>query len=116
MMNRKGQALIEFILIMPVLLWILFAIVDIGNIIYQKYNLENDLDIISDMYKLNNQNDINNYISDKKIELSYNKSIDYTKINISKDVKVNTLLLNNIIGNKYHITTSKTIYSGDNNE
>ena len=38
MKDNHGQALIEFIIIIPVLLFILFAIVDIGNIIYQKYS------------------------------------------------------------------------------
>ena len=31
-MNRKGQALVEFVLIMPVLIFIIFVIVDFGTI------------------------------------------------------------------------------------
>ena len=40
-MNRKGQALIEFVLILPVFLLILFVIVDFGNIFHSKYELQN---------------------------------------------------------------------------
>ena len=40
-MNRKGQALIEFVLILPVLILILFIIFDFGNIFYSKYELQN---------------------------------------------------------------------------
>ena len=36
-MNKKGQALVEFILILPVLLLILMAMIDIGNIFLKKY-------------------------------------------------------------------------------
>ena len=42
-MNKKGQALVEFILILPVLLLILMAMIDIGNIFLKKYELENSL-------------------------------------------------------------------------
>ena len=31
-MNKKGQALVEFILILPILIFILLAIVDIGKL------------------------------------------------------------------------------------
>ena len=31
-MNRKGQALIEFVLILPVFLMILFLVIDFGTI------------------------------------------------------------------------------------
>ena len=40
-MNRKGQALIEFVLILPVLILILFIIFDFGYIFYSKYELKN---------------------------------------------------------------------------
>ena len=40
-MNRRGQALVEFVLILPVFLLILFTIVDFGNLLYTKNMLEN---------------------------------------------------------------------------
>ena len=46
MKDSKGQALVEFILIMPVLVFILLAMIDIGNIVVQKYELENELDTV----------------------------------------------------------------------
>ena len=41
-MNKKGQALVEFVLILPVFLIILLVIVDFGNLLYSKNKLEND--------------------------------------------------------------------------
>ena len=46
-MNKKGQALVEFILILPVLLLIVMAIIDIGNIFLNKYDLNKDLDTVT---------------------------------------------------------------------
>ena len=39
-MNKKGQALVEFILILPILIFILLAIVDIGKLNIMKSHLE----------------------------------------------------------------------------
>ena len=40
-MNRKGQALVEFVLILPIFIMILFSIVDFGMIFNKKNELEN---------------------------------------------------------------------------
>ena len=53
-MNRKGQALVEFVLILPIFIMILFSIVDFGIIFNKKNELENiSIDIIN---LLNNNN------------------------------------------------------------
>lgn len=47
-MNKKGQALVEFVLILPVLIFILLALVDIGRLMVMKNHLEGligDIDI-----------------------------------------------------------------------
>lgn len=116
MKDNHGQALIEFIIIIPVLLFILFAIVDIGNIIYQKYKLENDIDTISEMYKLNKTNDINSYINNINAQINFEKNDKYTIITLEKKIIINTIGLNNIIGKKYKISVSKTILNGDIHE
>ena len=38
-MNKKGQALIEFILIMPIFLILIMSLIDVGNIYIKKYEL-----------------------------------------------------------------------------
>ena len=47
-MNKKGQALIEFILILPIILLILVYLIDIGHIFMQKYDLNNSLETVSE--------------------------------------------------------------------
>lgn len=116
MMNNKGQALVEFIIIIPVFLFILFAIVDIGNIIYQKYKLENDIDVIADMYVSNENDEINTYLSNIAADVKFENNDKYITITLEKNININTILLNNIIGHNYKITVDKTIYDGDNHE
>ena len=44
--NKKGQALVEFVLILPILLLFLFVIIDFANIYYSKNHLEG---VVSDV-------------------------------------------------------------------
>ena len=45
-MNRKGQTLVEFVIVLPIFLIILFYVIDFGRIIYSKNRLENSLNDI----------------------------------------------------------------------
>ena len=51
-MNRKGQALVEFVLILPIFIMILFSIVDFGMIFNKKNELENiSVDVVNMLNK-----------------------------------------------------------------
>ena len=79
-MNRKGQALVEFVLILPVFIFILFVIVDFGNILSNKNKLEYVSADIVDMYKNGDSvSTIKNSFSDINIDIS-NYRDKYTKI------------------------------------
>ena len=116
MKNNKGQALVEFIIIIPVLIFILFALIDFGNIIMQKYKLEDSMDTISELYMNDDTSGINSYLTDTGITASFEKQDKFTTIKLEKEVTINTIGLNNIIGNKYKISTDKIVYNGDSNE
>ena len=75
-MNRKGQALVEFVLILPVFILILFAIVDFGTILSKKNELENDsIDIVLLINNGTNIDEIKNKLSNKYVKLlnDYNR-------------------------------------------
>ena len=40
-MNRRGQALVEFILILPIFIMLMFVIIDFGMVFNEKNKLEN---------------------------------------------------------------------------
>ncbi len=109
-MNKKGQALVEFIIVLPILLLILISIIDFGNIIHKKYVLENDLDTIVNMYDANEYDEINNYISDKDLKIDYKTEDKFITINVSKNVNIFSPVLIGMWGRKYEIKTSRSIY------
>ncbi|MGM9875664.1 MAG: TadE/TadG family type IV pilus assembly protein [Bacilli bacterium] len=107
-MNRKGQALVEFVLILPVFILILFAIVDFGTILSKKNELENDsIDIVLLINNGANIDEIKNKYSDLDIEL---KDVDkYTEIKISKNINIITPGLNLILGNPYKVIVERVV-------
>ncbi len=111
MKKNSGQALVEFIIVMPVFLLILISIIDYGNIIYQKYQLENTLDNIVDLYNNQKNNEIDNIIRDKKLEMNVSEVNNETTIKISKKVKVSSPGINVILGNPYKIIVERVVYS-----
>lgn len=113
MKNNKGQALVEFVMVLPVIILVLITIIDFGNIITKKYSLENDLDYVSTLAKQTKYDDINNYINDKNITINYQSNDNLLKINLKKNVKVISPLLMIIFGNDYQIEAEKSIYKNE---
>lgn len=107
-MKDKGQALIEFVLILPVILLILLYIIEFGRITLKKQQLESNMDLIVNLYEEKKQQELNTYISNNNIIINYNKQNDLTTIEIRQNIKSNMPLINRIIGNT--ITTKRTIY------
>ena len=110
MKDNKGQALVEFILILPIFILILITMVDFGNIMLKKYSLENDLDVISDMYKKSDYDNLNNYINEKNIKVNYDREDEFIKINVSRNIDIISPILIPIMGNPYTISSSGVYY------
>ncbi len=109
-MNNKGQALVEFVMILPIFLFLTLGIIDFGNILHQKYQLENDLDTVIDLYQENNQGEITRYTSSKNIIYLQEEEAEFTIIELSKKVKINTPGLNLILKEPYYIKTKRHFY------
>ena len=108
-MNRKGQALIEFILVLPVFIMILFTIVDFGIILHSKNELQNQsTDIIRILENESNVNIISKNYEKLKIELVPFES-DYQKVTITKEINLITPFLDRILGNPYLIKVERII-------
>lgn len=116
--NNKAQALIEFVLILPILIMFLFAIIDFGSIMICKSELENKL---NDAYEVAKSTiDINTLYSDieevvndgtrkVKLELTFDNESDYMNIKLVSEIKTITPGLNLIIGYPYKVTTERVI-------
>lgn len=111
MKSVKGQALVEFIIIAPIFIMMMMAVVDLGNVIYKKYQLENDLDYVVDLYRENKANEIKTYSNDNDFRVNIINNDETTTIELSKNVAIYTPILNIIMDNPYKITVDRVIYS-----
>lgn len=92
-LNNKGQSLVMFILIIPIILLMFILVVDIGNAIISKQELDN-INYLTIDYGLDN-------IDKSNIE---SKLVDMININ-NKLNEINV----SVEGNKIKITTKKNI-------
>lgn len=108
MKNNKGQALIEFIMILPVFIMLIMSMIDFSNIIIKKYSLYNDLEVICDLYK-NNDSKLNEYVASKSLSVKYNTEDNFTVIRVEKNVVITSIMLNPILGKQYKVDVEKAI-------
>ena len=110
--NKKGQALVEFVLILPVFIMLILGIIDLGRIIYTKNSLSN---MTSDSVKLyenkKNYDEILKVLkeNDKNIKLDIYKKDSLIYIKVSKNVDILTPGLNIIFKNPYQVVVSRVI-------
>lgn len=108
-MNKKGQALVEFVLILPIFVLILLAIVDFGNILVTKNKLENDA---SDIVRIIRNNDdvvnLEEEYPNIDIEVTDYKG-KYKKVTLTSEVKINTFFLDKILGDPCIVNTERVI-------
>ncbi len=107
--NTKGQALIEFILILPILLILTIGIFDLFNIQNKKYDLENDLDYITELYMNNKEDEINTYLNKNDITLEKNINGEFIELKLTKKVKLITPLLNKVLDNPTIISVKRSV-------
>ena len=115
-MNRKGQALVEFVIIMPIFIFIVLAMFDIGNIIIKKYELENNLDTIVNMYLENKNEEVEYYVKTIDSKVKYDVGATHNVVTLSKKVKVITPIVSQALGKSYEISAKRTVMIDDKNE
>lgn len=112
MKNEKGQALIEFVIIIPILIMLLFIIIDFGNVMYEKTKLENISTDIVTLYKekgIINEEYIYNALKEENLNYEIVSNNEYTEIIIYKKLNIISPILKNI-DNLSNIKTKRIIY------
>ena len=108
-MNRKGQALVEFVLILPIFILILLVIVDFGSILYSKNQLENNsTDIVRLVLNGEDVLDFSSRYPNYEITLEDTQN-QYREINITQKIKIITPFLDRVLGNPCVIKTKRVI-------
>lgn len=108
--KQKGQALIEFVLILPMLLLVTLGIFDYVNIQNKKYELSNHLDYISELYLNKEITKLNNYVKENNLILNTNKEDIEVTITLKKSVDLIAPGLNIILDDPFIITVKKVVY------
>ena len=112
-MNKRGQALVEFIIILPVMIFVGFIFIDFLLISYNKQKLENIITDVGEMYKNNETSDeINKFLSknDSDVIVKFKNGEKYFVINLIKDYNFITPGLDNILQD-YEINIERTMYN-----
>ena len=107
MKNNRGQALIEFVLILPILLLLIFALIDFGRIIVCKSLLEGVMNEVSNL----EEDKMAAYLrkdTDYKIGYSIKKD-EYINITLSTKLDLITPGLNNVLSNPYVVKVERNI-------
>lgn len=112
MKNKKGQALVEFVIILPVLLLIVISMVDFGNLLYQKYQLEQNLEYVSDLYLANDTNALEQ--EKQRLNIKTEEDGKYVKLTIETEAKLSSPILRRVLGENYVIATSRKLYQDEN--
>ena len=112
-MNNKGQSLVVFIIILPILLMIFTLVIDLGFMHIEKRNIDNNCYDAVEYYLENlNKEDIDqkvNRLLNENIknidEILINDTKDYVEISVSKNRKsIYSIISNN--------TEIKIVYKG----
>ena len=100
MKNNKGQALVEFILILPVILIIIFTSIDIYNLIIKKDELKTELNDQIELYTSNKItiDDLKSHFG-KDYTLKITNNGKYSEIYLSKNIKIISPISKLFIGN-----------------
>ncbi len=108
-MNKKGQALVEFIIILPVFLLLLMGTIDIGRIIYSKISLESQMNDIISLYDegVKEEEIIKKLkLADTSLEIKNND--DCLDFNLTKKIDIITPGLNIIFDNPYDLKVKRS--------
>ncbi len=110
MISRKGQALVEFVLILPIIIMILCIIIDFSTVFYKKNHLEGVLnDTVSYVSSKKEVSDLSGFLRDDKITGSIKRDNLYITITLKENVTLITPFANLFFDNPYTISTKRMI-------
>ena len=112
MKNKRGQALVEFVIILPVIIFIIMGLVDTIVIFTHKNNAESKMADVIKLYKDNESDEnITKFIQKdlKRASFKSSKDAKYSYLEITDNYEFITPGLSTILGNPYKIITERVI-------
>ena len=110
-MNRKGQTLVIFIIILPVILIAMAYLVDTGLMLINKSKLDSTSKIIIDKYyDYEGDIDIEKYLKDNNLDYTNYEVKKDNNFNLKIDIKIASIF-GKVVGlEEYEITSNITGY------
>ncbi len=111
--NKKGQALVEFVMILPIFIFMIFACIDIGKVLYMQNKLESRMDDIITSYQngLTEENIKRDFdLNHQEIALNIEKEAVYKRFKLSKKLDMITPGINLILSNPWEVKVERVIY------
>lgn len=112
MKDKKGQALVEFVIILPIFLFFLFAVIDVGKMIATKNSLENEMNILLEKYQnRETEEELKNLANkeNKNATLEMKEDGDYNRISLKQEITIITPGLNLVFKNPYYVTVERWV-------
>lgn len=112
--KKRGQALVEFVIVLPIFIFMLFACIDFGKILYTQNNLESKMDDVITIYAEETKSSaIEETLKLTKEEtiLDIQEEEKYLYFSLKKEVQIITPGLNLILKNPYIATVKRVIYN-----
>lgn len=110
--KEKGQALIEFVLLLPIIIFLILAVIDIGRILYMKTWLESKMNDVVYIVNKDNQdtNELKNILrNNEQVLVKIKNSNNKTEITLSTEISFLTPGFNLILDNPYDIKTKRIV-------
>ena len=114
MKRKKGQALVEFVIILPIFIFMLLAIIDLGKVIYCQNELESEMNQVVDLYK--NKKSYQEMekevtLNDESVVLEIkNENNEIITFSLKKDVVIVTPGLSYLFDNPYNVQVKRVIH------
>ncbi len=107
---KKGQALVEFIIILPIFLFMILGVVDLGRIFYSKIILEEQISDVISLWEAGSSKEvIKKELNMEDVEISKEDDEEYTNYILSKEISIITPGLNLIFNNPYKLIITRSI-------
>ncbi len=111
--KQSGQALIEFVIILPVVILLIFSFVDLGRIVLENNRLENLTTSVIEKYnETKKYDDVISYIDSlgyEKVDLSISAHDDMLTIKLTEKIDLVTPGLSKIMGDPYKVEVERVV-------
>ncbi len=110
--GNKGQALVEFIIILPIILFLLLGFIDLGRIVLESNRLESVLSEVIHEGKGTTESDWQQIAGDlgyDDVVVTTAKKDNNLEIEMTKKVKIMTPGLKTVLGKNYYIKVERVI-------